>query len=60
MSKVFGLAPDAMITMRLPAVEKDKLVEAARVECRNLTSFLRLHALRAAEKVLAVEHKVAA
>ena len=53
MSKVFGPAPDAIITMRLPAAEKDKLVEAARVECRNLTSFLRLHTLRAANEVLA-------
>jgi uncharacterized protein (DUF1778 family) len=60
MSKVFDPAPDAMITMRLPAAEKDKLVEAARVECRNLTSFLRLHAVRAAEKVLATEQRPAA
>ena len=60
MSKVFSASPDAMITLRLPADEKEKLIEAARAEKRNLTGFIRVYGLRAAEKVLAAEQQMAA
>jgi hypothetical protein len=60
MSKVFSASPDATITLRLPAGEKEKLIEAARAEKRNLTGFIRVYGLRAAEKVLAAEQQIAA
>jgi uncharacterized protein (DUF1778 family) len=60
MSKVFGPLPDAMITMRLPAAEKDKLVQAAVVTGRNLTGFMRIASTRLADEILAEQKGVMA
>jgi uncharacterized protein (DUF1778 family) len=60
MSKSFGTPPGAVITIRLPAAEKERLVKAAVADQRNLSSFLRLAGLRLAEEVLADERRMAA
>jgi uncharacterized protein (DUF1778 family) len=59
MSKVIGYQPTEVISMRLSAEEKERLVRAALATNRNLSSYLRDCGLTKAREILATEQRAA-